>query len=140
MRILIESIPHAQQRYDTAGDWVIEEDGTWRIRISEVEDERHLLLLAFHELVEMVLCRHRGITPDQLDDFDFNWTESEGCHEPGEDQSAPYYREHQFAMGMERLMASELEVNWMEYERTLSALDYPAHSHTEAQSALPVRW
>jgi len=35
--------------------------------------------------------------------------------EPGDDPRAPYYREHQFASGMERLMAAELGVDWQQY-------------------------
>jgi hypothetical protein len=35
--------------------------------------------------------------------------------EPGDDPRAPYYREHQFASGMERLMAAELGIDWQQY-------------------------
>jgi hypothetical protein len=120
MKIIIESIPHLQQRYNTVGDWWFDPDGTLQIRVSEAADERHAFLVAFHELVEVTLCKERGITQAQVDMFDMAFKD-EG--EPGDDKLAPYYREHQFAMGMERLMAAEMGVDWVHYEAGLDALD-----------------
>lgn len=109
------AIPHTEQRYDTLGDW-FERDGVLQIRASQAPDPRYEMLVAIHELIEATLCAHRGITEAAVDAFDLSW---DGSGEPGDDRAAPYYREHQFATSIERLMAHELGVDWNEYEAAL---------------------
>lgn len=114
MRIVIESVPHAQQRYDTWGDWWFDADGTLQIRVSndvpEAPTEQHQFLIALHELVEVKLCQARNITQKQVDDFDFGVQQyvAENGGEPGDMEGAPYRKEHRFAMLIEHLMAHEL--------------------------------
>jgi hypothetical protein len=118
INISIQSIPEEQHRYPTTGDWWFEPDGRLRIAVTEWGNPDHEFLIAFHELVEVWLCRRRGITTEAVDAFDMAYERNrrEGdTSEPGDDPRAPYYREHQFASGMERLMAAELGVNWQEY-------------------------
>lgn len=128
MRILIETIPHSAQRYDTVGDWTVDCDGTVNIRVSELPTknalfpEKFAFLVALHELVEWALCEARGVTPGVVDDFDIGWKPHDGLKEPGEDDDAPYYEQHQMATGVERTVAAALGVNWAEYERALDAL------------------
>ena len=137
MRILIESILHSAQRYDTCGDWWIDADGTWQIRVSQMPSPnatKHMLLIVLHELIEMALCQYRGITDKDVDDFDMTWKprvvevgdspyETVLDDEPGNDPKAPYYHEHQFASGVERILAAELDVDWGEYERSIENLE-----------------
>jgi hypothetical protein len=126
MRILIETVPHREQRYDTCGDWLEQVDGTWHIRISELPTktalfpEKFAFLVAFHELVEMALCRAAGVTAAEVDSFDLCYAGS--CLEPGDDIDAPYYRMHQMATALERTMAAQLDVDWGEYERAINEL------------------
>jgi hypothetical protein len=129
MRIVIETIPHAQQRYPTVGDWCIDPDGTWRIYVSELPEKNALLpqkfalLVAFHELVEMMLCQTHGITPTQVDAFDMNWARtSPWIKEPGDDPTAPYFKEHQTASLFERFLSAVLEVDWDEYSAAVDSL------------------
>ncbi len=128
MKIIIETLPHEQQRYDTVGDWWIDPDGTWQLRVSELPTkwalfpEKFAFLVALHELVEMALCQAAGINQAKVDEFDFKWKEHDGIDEPGEDEDAPYYTQHQMAMGIERTVAAMLGVNWVEYERRIAAL------------------
>lgn len=119
MRIVIETIPYEAQRYDTCGDWIIEPDGTRRILVSELGVHAMEFLVAMHELVEMTLHLHRGGTQQQVDAFDMAFKPGPRIEEPGDDRRAPYYHEHQFAMGIERLLAAELGVDWNEYERAI---------------------
>lgn len=109
MKIVIESIPKSQQRYDTLGDWWIERDGSLQIRVSsddpDAPTELHQFLIALHELVEVRLCQSRGVSQQQVDDFDFAY---KGDGEPGDEPDAPYRNEHRFAMLIEHLMANEL--------------------------------
>ena len=100
MKVLIEFTK--PDRYDTLGDWYYE-DETLHIKAAGKEEEA--FLIALHELVEAYLCRNRGITQKQVDDFDMGWF---GHGEPGDSVAAPYGKEHRFAMVMEHLMAHEL--------------------------------
>lgn len=124
MNIQIQTIHPYKQRYVTLGDWFhvklcdqhIGESEETRtvIRVSELGDERYEFLIAFHELVEMMLCKVRGIPAAAVDEFDQNFS---GTGEPGDDPASPYFREHQFAFMLERMMAHEMGVNWREYEQ-----------------------
>ena len=118
LKIEIETIPHSQQRYDTAGDWYFE-GGVLKIKVSDLGNEPQEFCVALHELVEVMLCKHRGVTQEEVDAFDLAFS---GPGEPGDDLCAPYFREHQFSMGMERLYASQVGLNWSEYERRLEEL------------------
>ena len=60
MRIQIETVPHAQQRYETTGDWWWDPDDTLQMRVSALADWRHSVLIAVHELVEALLCKAQG--------------------------------------------------------------------------------
>lgn len=117
--IRIQIVPAEKQRYDTLGDWfhvklAEETEECAMIRVTDLGDDRYNFLIAFHELIEMVLCEQRGISSFDVDNFDLAF---EGRGEPGDHPAAPYFREHQFAMMMEKLMAHELGVDWDEYNK-----------------------
>lgn len=146
MKILIETIRHEDQRYDTCGDWTVSPTGNWHISVSSLHNWRREVLIAIHELIEMALCRHKGISTKDVDDFDVDYqrklqhlaecNDGTACRdanheqlrketsaeEPGDSKLAPYYKQHQIATGIERLLAAELEVNWLEYEDQVSNL------------------
>lgn len=127
MNISIQTIPHKQHRYSTCGDWY-EKDGVLCIRVSQELPEKEALLVALHELIEITLCKDRGITEKQVDEFDmqFEKDREDGKHsedeEPGDHPDAPYRKEHFFATNIERLMASELGVDWAAYEYRIQTL------------------
>ncbi len=114
--ISVKIIPHSKQRYETSGDYWIDRRGTIQIRISKSRNWRHEALLLMHELTEMLLCIDRGVSFKAIDRFDMNF---KGDGEPGDDPRAPYYRQHQFATKIERLLAKELRVNWRAYNAGL---------------------
>ncbi len=125
MRITIETIAHEQQRYQTCGDWYYDEEGNLTIRVSQLSDWRREALIAVHELVEVLLCKHDGVTQESVDIFDkqFEATRApDNFDEPGDDPSAPYVKQHCVATGIERLLAAQLGVNWKEYEKELDRL------------------
>lgn len=125
MNITIETIPHDQQRYPTCGDWTFDEKGDLTIRVSQLSDWRREALVAVHELIEVLLCKQRGITQEQVDKFDkeFEANRSEGNEdEPGDDPSAPYRKEHFFATNIEALLSAELGVDFGEYEKEIDSL------------------
>lgn len=141
-------IPHAAQEYETAGDYSDGPDRSYRIRVSSLNDEKMEFLVAIHELVEFALCRAAGIRPEETTQFDVLYERARierrvdgtstadaellhrfGCQcdidkfsEPGDDQHAPYYAEHQYATSVERMMAAGMGVPWNEYEERVFAL------------------
>lgn len=125
MKIVIETIPHRQHRYPTAGDYWRDPDGVLQIRVSETADERSALLVALHELVEVILCEHRGIKEEDITAFDMAHLDDDDpwVDDPGHCPDAPYHREHVFAEIIERLMAFELDRNWQKHEAALNKLD-----------------
>jgi hypothetical protein len=142
MKIIIETIPHEEQRYSTCGDWYFTEEfpptnppqgslivpadfPTLHIKVSKLSDWRREALVAVHELFEVLLCKHEGITQESVDLFDkqFESTRApDNFDEPGDDPSAPYVKQHCTASGIERLLAAQLGVSWKEYEAELERL------------------
>lgn len=127
MKIIIETVPHKSQRYETVGDWYRDPDqpNVLHIKVSEEIGTKPAMLVALHELVEVLLCEDRGITQEQVDDFDSNFEfhrEDGNTDEPGDDPAAPYRKEHFFATNIERLMGAEYGVDWKQYDDAINAL------------------
>lgn len=126
MRVLIETIAHAQQRYPTVGDYVRDADGTLHIFVSDLGNWKYELLVALHELIEAGLCQEAGVTFAAIDAFDLAWPHPQtpaSAEEPGEDPAAPYHRQHRVASAIEQLMAERLNVDWTDYNRAINALE-----------------
>jgi hypothetical protein len=134
LNIIIIAIPHIMQRYDTCGDWY-EAPAFWeqmktpgdravrclQIRVSAELPRKEQFLAAIHELVEAFLCECAGVSEAEVDKFDLAYgPPDEG--EPGDESIAPYYRQHQFASGIERILAAEAGVDWLNYERHINEL------------------
>lgn len=128
LKINIQTIPHDDQRYETCGDWWYDDDDVLQIRVSDLGDWRYEALVAVHELVECVLCKHAGVKQEQVDEFDIQYElmRSKGYHEPedepGDDPKAPYSYQHCVATGVERILATLLGVTWKVYESAIEAL------------------
>ena len=124
--IRIDVIPHAEQRYDTVGDWRVlyEREGSiWQLDVSETGNWKYNYLIALHELIEMGLCVSAKIDDRDVDHFDIEWEPHDNIEEPGDDPEAPYYRQHQIACAIERAVALHLDVKWPEYEAALDKLE-----------------
>jgi hypothetical protein len=120
VKIIIQTIPHRQQRYNTVGDWYTEKaTGTVRIFVSEMGNWRFEFLIGTHEVVEAFLCLHAGIAEESVDKFDKEYI---GYDEPGDEPSAPYHVQHCIATGIERILAVLLGVDWKTYEEALEKL------------------
>lgn len=152
--VYIQTIDHKDQRYETVGDWyqgqLWGEDGgevsgrecngdTDIISISKIGNWRYEILVGIHELVELILCRHAGVSEESVTEFDEafeaarinaasnakdgwfhfmnEWYEPNA--EPGDSLLAPYYMQHQTATYVERLIARKLGVDWTTYEKAL---------------------
>lgn len=129
MNIAIRTIPHAEQRYETVGDWIFGQDGSLEIRVSDMGNWKYEVLVGLHEAIEALLCHDRGITTEMVDAFDVQWEKDHpnevqggGPEEPGDDPDCPYRKEHFFATSVERLLAAEFGVDWDEYDSAILAL------------------
>lgn len=124
MKIIIETVPHDEQRYPTVGDWFWQDD-ILHIVVSDLGNFEMEAAVAVHELIEVLLCRHRGIAQSEVDRFDeqYEAQRPEGdISEPGDDRAAPYHKEHCFATGVERLLISELDISWQVYDDAINSL------------------
>lgn len=139
MNIRIEVIPNAEHRRPfTGADWYFTTEHTLapagsgkmsvpievlHVKVSNMSDWRREMILAMHEVVEAILCKHNGVTQEQVDDFDKLYQKSHDSDiEAGDAVDAPYRREHCFATAVERMMAAEMDVDWGDYERELDEL------------------
>ncbi len=121
LNIHITSVADTKQRYDTVGDYQTDSTGALKIKVSEMPDQKYEFLIAIHELVESYLCKIRNINEESIDDCDLQYESSrvdgDVISEPGNQPSAPYHVEHEFATRIEKLLAEELGVDWDEYTR-----------------------
>lgn len=126
MKIIIETIPHGQHRYPTVGDWFYDTDGTLRIKVSTLSDWRRELLVAVHELVEVLTCKNDGVSQEVVDRFDMEYEKKRNPDdiesEPGDDPKAPYVDQHCLATGIERILAQKWGVKWNEYTDEIESL------------------
>lgn len=125
MRINIETIPHDQQRYETCGDYWIDDQGVWQIRVSKMSVPRSVLAVMIHELFEMSSVIENGIPISAIDDFDkaFEAKRQPGNEdEPGDDAESPYRREHQMATLVEMLFLQGVGFQWKMHEQIVNAL------------------
>jgi hypothetical protein len=146
MKIIIETIPHEKQRYPTVGDWYyapfsaqeITYQDFLRIKVSDLGDWRREALVAVHELIEFLICKHEGVTAQQVDEFDMAFekardeklaaarTQAEKelllIDEAGDAPACPYGRQHSAATGVERILAAYLTVGWSAYEKQIEML------------------
>lgn len=107
----MEDVEHSSQKYDTLGDYWTEPDGTWHIVTSDLGDWRLNFSVLLHEFIELALIKHRGITEQEVLDFDLSVpSNSPYQDDPGFDPKAPYHKEHVFADAIERLIAPHLGV------------------------------
>lgn len=116
LAISIVTIPHKWQHYETLGNWGFGDNNVLLITVSNMEDIYKEYLVGRHEMDEAMLCLSRGIKDEAITKFDISHPKHE---DPGWHPKAPYHKEHIFAEIGERLMASELGIDWLDYERQI---------------------
>ena len=126
-QIIIDYIPHSEQRYNTLGDYYCE-GNVLHIKVSDTGDEYYNELVAVHEMVEEMITRHHGIDEPIIMGFDEDYeVERElGLHdkddEPGFDNRSPYRDEHTIAEGIEMMLCGVLGESWSDYNKQLSII------------------
>lgn len=135
MKLIIESIPHDNQRYETCGDYYNNSFGE-HILISEMP-ENSVRLVAIHELIEKWLTESKGISEEEITKFDlmFEQERKEGKHgefdEPGDDIRAPYRKQHKIATFIEKMICKEFGMKWSEHENNCNRLFIPKQINPE---------
>ena len=122
--IRVDIVRHKDQRYPTVGDWEFGEDTPAKmhnllVSVSQTGNQDYNDLVAVHEIIEAILCRANGVSDENVT----NWDRDHMDHpDPGSIPGCPYYREHLVATVIEKIVASELQIDWYEYEETLEKL------------------
>lgn len=112
--IVIKIINHKDQRYDTWGDYWIEDDGTVQFRISRFENSYNVMPLLVHEFLEFWRCMAEGIKEPDITDYDLAHLEDD---DPGMNLDAPYHKEHLQSMGIERFICMQDGIDFETYYR-----------------------
>src|SRR5215831_4364883 len=113
-RILIEIIPHSEQRLPESlgGDWVFDAEGNLTIRISDTGDWRYNFLFARHEMDEAVLCKYNGITTEMVDADELNAKDTDDPDSFSGYPGSCYQNQHNDALSAEWIMSRLLGVDW----------------------------
>jgi len=127
-KIKIEIKDSSKMRYPTVGDYYFREDGTLKFEIADTGDWFYNTMILIHEIIEEALTRKRGLTEQDILDFDkyYEMRREQGLvkedSEPGFDGNAPYRNEHAFATGVEMGMCALSGVSWNDYETKVNSL------------------
>jgi len=116
--VTVHVVPHAEQRYDTTGDWQWK-DGGLVVTVSDLGNQRFNLLVAAHEITEALLCKRDGVTEASVDAWDLAYSDED---EPGEVEGCPYFSQHEEASWVERELADLMGVDWDEYSESFARL------------------
>lgn len=129
MKIIIETIPHNEHRYETVGDYWIDENGDMQVRVSQMGNEMYEAMVMIHELTEFFLIRHKGTpTEEEVMAFDkaFEVKRELGevgeMDEPGFAEDSPYRQEHTIATSVEMAICAIAGLSWSEYDKTVMSL------------------
>jgi hypothetical protein len=118
VKSIIVTIPHNWQEYKTCGNykWI---DNLLIVFVSETGNEDYNILITLHEFLEAYISSKRGVKESDIMEFDIAHLDSD---EPGSLLDAPYYKEHQFAEGIERIMCNEMDIPWHTYSEVIDGL------------------
>jgi len=122
MRINVEFIPPLEQRYSTCGDYWIDKNGDWQIRVSQMDDARSMMAVAQHEQFEMAQVVQYGIPMEKIDKFDIEFENKRmpgDEREPGDDPKAPYFEMHKQATAVELIYVLASGMTWAEHEQNV---------------------
>ena len=123
-RISIFTIPHKRQEYNTIGNYRMTPK-TFQIMVSKMGNDEYEFLVALHEMIEQHLCYVNNIFDAEITKFDkaFEAKRKKGnVDEPGNNPKAPYYKQHQFATKLEKLMCKELGIKWGVYDKFVNSI------------------
>lgn len=114
--VVIQTKKPGEMRYKTVGDWFMVDNEHLVIQVADTGNWVYNILVAVHELCEVIQCVKLGISEKEVTRFDLKNEDDEdpGCH-----PKAPYHFQHMAAMSVEMIMAVLLGVKWRPYEDSL---------------------
>ncbi|MHB8084283.1 MAG: hypothetical protein ACYDHZ_00455 [Dehalococcoidia bacterium] len=124
MKITITGLPPEKMRYPGTHVDYYDKGPHACIDVIQQENPLHEYLLAIAALVKYVLIKARGISIDEIEQFD----KVHGADFASTDPSAPYYYEVQFASIIENLMCNELGLKYHEYKASINP-DFVSFAH-----------
>lgn len=129
MKINIEVIAHAKQRYETPGDWFWDSEGVLQIRVSKLPNPKFERLIIIHELVEILIeTARQNIDPQRLleiteeSDKAFESGRTDDSAESGYRPDNPVYHGHMAASAIEHIAGMLLGVDYNKYSEAVAAL------------------
>ena len=108
--LIVEKNPKLM-RYKGIGDWYQPKAGHHLVLALDLEDDDVTLGVLVHELIEQYMCARDGVHEFPVNEFDAKF---KGEGEPGDDPAAPYYKQHQAASAVEKVV---LEVLGRDFEK-----------------------
>jgi hypothetical protein len=117
--VKIDVVTAKAMRYRTVGDWFFTQPGFLTIEVADTGNWIYNLLVAVHELIEVILCEVAGISEKRVSEFDLAHQDDE---DPGTHPKAPYHEQHITAMGIEMILAARAGVKWRIYEDALDRI------------------
>jgi hypothetical protein len=124
MKIILQEKNSKDMRYSTAGDYY-KKDRVHYIDVVKQKKRDYSFMIMIHELIEMYLTEKVKINENDIMQFDlmFEDERAKGIHskfaEPGEDKRACYFKEHAFAVKIEKQICSQLGYDWEQYNKDL---------------------
>lgn len=123
--VFIKTINKEDHRYSTVGDYWRDQNGQLQIRVSKLNNKYMEFLVILHELCEVYFTEYKRIKEEDIKAFDEEFESKRvkgNTDEPGNDPKAPYLEQHVLAEAIERIAATYLGINWIEYSNTIDKL------------------
>lgn len=125
MKIIIETIPHDKQRYETVGDWFWDttEPETLHVKVSRMSNWKNEAAVALHEMFEALWCKAASVDEEDVMAFDKYYEDNRSDNddsEPGDAPTAPYREGHQIATKLEKQAFAAWA--WAEYDKEVTDL------------------
>ena len=116
MKITITGLPPEKMRYPGTHVDYYDKGPHACIDVIQQKNPLHEYLLAIAALVKYVLIKARGVSIDEIEQFD----KAHGTDLASTDPQSPYYYEQQFASIIEHLMCNELGLKYHEYKHQIN--------------------
>jgi hypothetical protein len=109
----------------TGADWWFDYWGNLQVRVAKMDNKEHENTLAIHEIYEAMVCKLKGITVKQVDEFDKSFEEAHPENhglDSGDYPECPYAFAHSMATAPERVYAALAGICFKEYDDIVGAL------------------
>jgi len=118
MKIKIEVVPQKEIRFNDVGDYYYKHDGTLLIRVADTGNSIYTRIVLIHEIIEQLLTEAKGITIEEVDEFDRTADKELTSDSP----QCPHSKEHSLATAVERILCAYLGIPWQTYDNFVSSL------------------